>query len=108
MLSKSRHLRSAHIYVLEHNVTVIIMAKKTGAPYRVYQITYEDFHDLTALQEEGTNFNVDINKKKVKWNDMNILKVERENPETLFHQMSYADSEFINVNVQTIKNRFKT
>lgn len=38
-----RHLKSGPIYVPEQYVALIRTAKKTGSPYRVHELTYEDF-----------------------------------------------------------------
>lgn len=101
-----RHVKSSPIYVPEQYVTLISMAKKTGPPYRIHQLTYEDFYDVKALQEEwGTNFNVDTDKKKLKWHDIKVLNVKKESPEAFFYKTSYKDMEFRKVNVQNMKIR---
>lgn len=76
-----RHLKSCPIYVPDQYVTLIRAAKKNGPPYHVYHLIFEDFYDLKALQEEwGHNFTADTDKTKVKWQDIKVLKVEKEHP----------------------------
>lgn len=59
-----RYLQSSPIYIPEQYKTLITTAKKTGKPYKVVEMTYDQFIDVKALQESwGTNFNVDHEKK---------------------------------------------
>ncbi|KAK5647942.1 hypothetical protein RI129_002834 [Pyrocoelia pectoralis] len=100
----SRHLKSGPIYIPEQYSTLIRTAKKNGTPYRVHDLTNEDFFDLKLLQEEwGNNFNVAVDRKKVNWHDIKILKVEKEHPHSFFFKTSYSDTEFKKVIVKKSK-----
>lgn len=47
-----RYLKSDPIYVPEQYISLIRTAKKTGTPYRVHELTYDDFYGLKHLQEQ--------------------------------------------------------
>lgn len=56
------------------------------------------FYDLKCLQEEwGQNFNVNSNGEKVKWHDVKILRVHKENIDSFFYKTSYKDDNFSKV-----------
>lgn len=82
-----RYLQSGPIYIPEQYKTLITTAKKTGNPYKVVEMTYNQFYDVKALQESwGTNFNVDGEKNLIKWHDIKVLRVEKEYPDKFFYK----------------------
>lgn len=90
-----RCLRSGPIYVPEQYITLIQTAKKNGPPYRVHELTYENFYDLKLLQEQiGHNFTVDTEKNKIKWHDIKVLRVEKNEHNKFFYKTSYEDNIF--------------
>lgn len=100
-----RHLKSNPIYIPEQYATLIRTAKKVGAPYRVHDMTYEDFYDLKSLQEEyGSNFSQNVEGEKVKWHDLKMLRVEKQNPKIFFYKNSYEEARFKTVNIVKGKN----
>jgi len=77
-------LRSGPIYVPSQWVSVIKSAKQKGKPYTVKEISTEDFFNLKDLSKDiGTNFNMDGNGKKVLWNDIKEIRIDKANPYTL-------------------------
>jgi len=90
-----RHLKSSSIYAPQTYSTLIRTAKKTGNPYKVIEMTHEQFYDVKVLQESwGNNFSLDEDKTQVKWHDIKILKVEKEHPEAFFYKTSFEDKTF--------------
>jgi len=90
-----RHLKSSSIYTPQTYSTLIRTAKKTGNPYKVIEMTHEQFYDVKVLQESwGNNFSLDEDKTQVKWHDIKILKVEKEHPEAFFYKTSFEDKTF--------------
>ncbi|CAG9769320.1 unnamed protein product [Ceutorhynchus assimilis] len=71
-----RHLKSGPIYVPEQYATLIRTAKKNGPPYRVHELTFEDFFDLKILQEElGSNFNMNTDKAKSRMLSTRVFQI---------------------------------
>lgn len=91
-----RHLKSSSIYTPQTYSTLIrTTKKKTGNPYKVIEMTHEQFYDVKVLQESwGNNFSLDEDKTQFKWHDIKILKVEKENPEAFFYKTSFEDKTF--------------
>lgn len=80
---------------------MIRTAKKTGRPYQVEEMTQEQFYDTKMVQEEwGTNFNLDEDRNQVKWQDIKILRVEKENPGAFFYKTSFSDENYKKVSVR--------
>ena len=93
------------MYTADQYSTLIRSAKKNGPPYRVHELTYENFYDLKVLQEHwDTNFTLDIDREKVKWNDIKVLRVEKEHSRAFFYKTSYEDVEFKKVMVKKTRN----
>lgn len=68
-----RHLKASPIYIPDQYVTLIRTARKTGSPYNVHELTYEDFQDLKLFQENwGNNFNINTDKEKVEFSDSSL------------------------------------
>lgn len=90
-----RHLKSSSIYTPQTYSTLIRTAKKTGNPYKVIEMTHEQFYDVKVLQESwGNNFSLDEDKTQVKWHDIKIVKLEKEHPEAFFYKTSFEDKTF--------------
>lgn len=96
-----RYSQSGPIYIPEQYKTLIGTAKKTGKPYKVKEMTHNKFYDVKALQESwGTNFNIDEEKNQIKWQDIKVLRVEKEHPEAFFFKTSFSDETYRKVYVQ--------
>lgn len=96
-----RYSQSGPIYIPEQYKTLIGTAKKTGKPYKVKEMTHNKFYDIKALQESwGTNFNIDEEKNQIKWQDIKVLRVEKEHPEAFFFKTSFSDETYRKVCVQ--------
>lgn len=99
-----KYLKSGPIYVPDEYSTLIRTAKKSSPPYKVHELTFEDFYDLKTLQEEWRkNFSIDTEKGKVNWNDIKILKVSKEHPDSFFYKISYEQVEFKRVDMNNAK-----
>lgn len=61
---------------------------------------------MKGLQEEwGNNFSLDTDRKKVKWHDIKVLRVEKEHPNAFFYKTSYEDAEFRKVIVKKTRSQ---
>ena len=90
-----RYAQSGPIYIPEQYKTLIGTAKKTGKPYKVVEMTHDEFYDVKALQESwGTNFSIDEKKNKIKWHDIKVLRVEKEHPEEFFYKTSFTEEAY--------------
>lgn len=85
-----RHLKSGPIYTPETFISVIRNAKKTGNPYKVFEMCFEDFYDVKQLHSDIGP----IVMKQIKMNDVKILKVMQDNPNKLFYKTSYSQENF--------------
>lgn len=92
----SRAKKSGPVYTPEQYYSLIRCAKKTGTPYKVTEICYDDIYDLkcfvadvgwnsTVKSEEGDNF---------KLTDVKVLKVEKDHFGKIFYKTSYEHNEF--------------
>lgn len=96
-----RHLGSKPIYIPSQYTTLIATAKKAGPPYTVHELSHDAFYDLKFLQEEwGQNFVINEANEKVKWCNIKVLRVDKDNIDSFFYKTSYKDTEFIKVNVK--------
>lgn len=103
-----RSLKAAPIYTPEHFVTIIRSAKKTGRPYKVFEMTHEDFFDIKNLPgcpETGCLKNK--LKEVVKISKIAVLKVTKEQPSSFFYKTSYSDVNFKEVETQKPKQRLR-
>lgn len=90
-----RHLKSGPIYSPQTYSTLIRTAKKTGRPYKVVEMSHDKFYDVKILQASwGNNFNTDENRNQVKWQDIKVLRVEKDNPQVFFFKTSFADDAY--------------
>lgn len=90
-----RHLKSGAIYSPQTYSTLIRTAKKTGSPYKVVEMTHEQFYDVKVLQESwGTNFSNDDDRNQVNWHDIKVLRVEKEHLGAFFYKSSFEEETF--------------
>ena len=65
---KKRLLKSSPITLPSHWISILRLVKKSGEPYHVKEMCYDDFLDLKKLANNmGKNFNMNENGGKVKW-----------------------------------------
>lgn len=102
-----RCLKSGPIYTPDQYVTLVKTAKKTGTPYTVMELSYEDFFDLKKLtMQTSFNFNKDTLGGNVKFMDASIFKVERENLDRFYYKTSYDnDLDYKIVNIKPKNTR---
>ena len=96
---KQRVLKSGPIYVPSQWPAIIRGAKKQGKPYIVKELATEEFFDFKKLSQEiGKNFSVNVKNDKVLWNDIQVIKVEQDNPTSFFYKTNFDDA-FEQINV---------
>lgn len=93
-----RSLKSGPIYVPYQYVSTIRGAKKQGKPYKVVELTHEDFYDFKdACQHYGNNYSITDDKQQIKFGDIKIIKVEKETPGAFFIKTSYEQNEYAKI-----------
>lgn len=77
---------------------IIRNSRKNGKPFVVQELTFNFFLDLKALQEKWAyNFKEDVNKKVFAWNDIKVLKFEKQDVLNFYFKTSYSETEFSKV-----------
>ena len=92
-----KYLRSGPIYVPEQYIGLIRTARKKGTPYKINELSYNDFYDLKNLANEcGSRFTKNTEGETVKISDIKIIKFEKsENTQIQIHyKTSYSDQIF--------------
>lgn len=102
----TKTLKSGPIYIPSQYVTLIQIAKKTGKPFNVEQLSSEDIYDIKDISEHiGYNYTLNTNGEKVYWNNIRIVKVEKSHPGIIFYKNTYEDGEFMKININNIKKK---
>jgi len=90
-----RILQSCPIYEPSQWVSVIKSAKKNGKPYTVHEVQKDQFFDLKKLSSDiGNNYKSNQDGKNVLWNEIKMIKIEKDNPTLLKYKTSYKDNNF--------------
>lgn len=77
------------------------MAKKKGTPYEVNEMSTNDFINIKSLCDNiGENFTTDEDGKKVVWNDIKELKIEKEKPKIIKFRTSFLEENYRKINLQ--------
>lgn len=88
------------IYSPQQFYLIARMAKKTGAPYVVKEMTEKDFLDWKELNGSyAPNWTVNEEGQSVKWTDIKIWQLRKEAPQNFFYKTSYLHEEFQTINV---------
>lgn len=85
-----KQLRSGPLYTPDSFISCIRSAKKKGDPYRVVEMSFQDFYDLKDLTGQ-MRFNLS---NAVKVSDIKVIKVEKKSPFSIFYKTSYNDDSF--------------
>lgn len=101
--SSKKAKKSGPIYVPEQYVQIIRIAKKTGKPFKVHELNYDDFTDLKKMADDiGMNFNKDVNEDPMKVSEIKLIRFIKNCD---FYAVKYAfDGEWIEVPVK-VKSR---
>lgn len=95
-----RMLKGGPMYTPDSFISAIRAAKKTGTPFKVTELCFEDFLDIKMLVTD-----MGFNMSKLKINQIKILRVERESPSSIFYKNSYKDDQFQEINVRRKKTQ---
>lgn len=81
-------LKNGPIYVPAHYSAIIGKTKKTGYRFRVNEMAHADFYDLKDMTQKLVNSNFNVNSKggKFNFNNISVVKVERDNSDRFFLQ----------------------
>lgn len=84
------------------------IGKKSGAPYKLTEISTNDIFDLKALCIQiGKNFVKNTTNEKIVWNDVKIVRVEKTQPDIIFYKTSYAQADFKSIDVRQNAKRLR-
>lgn len=84
-----RSLKSGPIYVPSQYAQLIRTAKKTGSPYSVNELSFNDFISLKKLHAE-----LRFGAGNLKIKDVKVVKFMKETPCILYYKNSYEDQDF--------------
>ncbi|XP_031329124.1 uncharacterized protein LOC116160125 [Photinus pyralis] len=90
---KKRMLKSNNtiINVPAQWIPLIALSKKKSPPYAVYEVTQRDVYDIKVLcGNTGKNYSIDVDGKKVNWNQIKIIHFEKTHPKTIFFKTDYS------------------
>lgn len=90
-------LKSGPIYTPEGLISLIRTAKRTGEPFSVNELSYEDFFDLKLLASEIGPLRIVKNTQNqpVKFKEIKVLKVQKNYPNSFFYKHSYGEADFM-------------
>lgn len=83
-------------------ISVIHLAKTKGEPFKVHEMNFEDFSDIKTL---ATDIGLG-NMAGMKLSEVKILRVTKDDPNSVFFKTSYSDTDF--QKVTAIKKKKKT
>lgn len=102
---KKKVLRTGPIYVPAQWPVIIRCAKKEGHPYNVREMSTEEFYDFKDLNlKMGKNFTKNKRDKKVVWNDIQAIKVDKNYPGSFFYKTEF-DDDFEEVSIKGTTRR---
>lgn len=81
----NRQLRSGPLYTPESFIATIRGAKKKGTPFRVTEMSFEEFYNTKAWATDVGQLNM----AQLKLTEVKVLRVQRESPNSLFYKTSY-------------------
>ncbi|XP_050509077.1 uncharacterized protein LOC126886255 [Diabrotica virgifera virgifera] len=90
-----KYKKSSPIYVPDQYGCIIRTAKKTGSPYKVHEMGFNDVFDLKAL---CADLHLTI-PKNFKISDVRILMLDRNNPTILNYKSSFNQPEYDQVEI---------
>ncbi|CAG9813604.1 unnamed protein product [Phaedon cochleariae] len=101
-----RALKSGPIYTPDHYMMLVKGAKKTGTPYKVEEMSFDDFFDLKKLTTQ-TSFNYyrDSSGDIVKMNDACVFRVEKNSPDIFFYKTSFSQTDYKSVSIRQRNTR---
>lgn len=103
---KTRMLKANNIYIPAQWVPIIALAKKKGTPYVVNEVQQTDIYDIKDLTSKlGKQFSLNINNKKVIWNDIKVLQFRKDAPHSIFYKTSYEADLFEEILVNRTNRR---
>ncbi|XP_044732349.1 uncharacterized protein LOC123302679 [Chrysoperla carnea] len=89
----ARARKAGPIYLPDQYYTLIRTAKKTGDPYIVHELCHKDFIDIKQLtKDQGIQI-------KIPLKDIKILKVIKEEPNTVYYKTSFGFPEYDEITV---------
>lgn len=92
--------KSGPIYVPDQYVQIMRIAKKTGNPYAVVELNYDDFYDLKELGDEvGLNTVKDVKRNTIKINDIKMIQFKKDC--TTYNYKTKYEEDWTEVEIKT-------
>lgn len=89
---KKRSLKGGPLFVPTQLTPIINLAKKNGKPYITNE--FRDFLNIKALVKNTDNFTKNNQGETVKWSDVHIVQIKKNEPNMIFYKNSFFDDEF--------------
>ncbi|KAL0821161.1 hypothetical protein ABMA28_005780 [Loxostege sticticalis] len=98
--------RGGPIYAPCQYATIIKSARKSGNPFTVKELNYDFFLNLKQLQDQwGYNFNENVEKEKLNWTDIKILRFVKNELFFFQYKTSYLQTEFKTINMRNKRRK---
>lgn len=96
------------IYVPAQWITLISCAKVTGNPYKVFEVSNEEFLNFKPLVDEKQfNWKTADDSTKIKWNSIKEITVSYKDPYQLFIKYDLSAADFIKIDISKIHKKQK-
>lgn len=97
--AKKRALLSGPLFTPQQISMLIKLAKKTGQPYLVKDLRFSDILDWKTLSDNFGSFTKNSDGEKVMWSNIKVLRVTKDDPDTLFYKETFNTNVFKKINV---------
>ncbi|CAG4919702.1 unnamed protein product [Colias eurytheme] len=96
--------KSSPIYVPDQYVNVIRKAKKSGNPFKVFELNYDSFFDLKVLAEElNINLSKNVHGDQIKLSELKVVQFTK-NKNTFEYKLSYKTENMLQANITVQRN----
>lgn len=99
--------KNKEVYVPAQWVMLVKMAKRTGEPYKVREMSQEDFFNFKELIK-NLNFTTDETNEKVKWTHIREIVVEHEEPDVIQFKYDFAEDHYKKLDLKKISKITRT
>lgn len=89
---KKRSLKGGPLYVPTQLTPIINLAKKNGKTYITNEFRY--FFNIKHLVKNTDNFTKNSQGEAVKWSNVHIVQLKKNEPNKIFYKMSFFGDEF--------------
>ncbi|KAF2891221.1 hypothetical protein ILUMI_14952 [Ignelater luminosus] len=77
----------------------IRVAREEGKPYKVKEMATEEFLNFKTLSKVfGQKFSKNSENEEVVWNDIQVMRIKKEYPNTVSYKTDFEATEYDNIN----------